>query len=133
MEKAQKRVCPYCGGINNTGIDGLCELTCNQDEVAERWVKAHAYSPTISINTVKPRDTLNDIISGLRWGSLNPTEAHDRILNLGRWKDHTPVNNVEVFEKHFRKGMTNKDFNKFKQDYPTLLQCILNAMDEVNK
>ena len=27
-------------------------------------------------------DTLNDIISGLKWGNLDPIEAHDRILLL---------------------------------------------------
>jgi hypothetical protein len=27
-------------------------------------------------------DTLNDIISGLKWGNLDPTEAHDRVLAL---------------------------------------------------
>ena len=25
-------------------------------------------------------DTLNDIISGLKWGDLDPVEAHDRVL-----------------------------------------------------
>ena len=27
-------------------------------------------------------DTLNDIISGLKWGNLDPVEAHDRVLLL---------------------------------------------------
>lgn len=27
-------------------------------------------------------DTLNDIISGLKWGNLDPIEAHDRVLSL---------------------------------------------------
>ena len=27
-------------------------------------------------------DTLNDIISGLKWGKLEPIEAHDRVLAL---------------------------------------------------
>lgn len=27
-------------------------------------------------------DTLNDIISGLKWGDLDPLEAHDRVLAL---------------------------------------------------
>ena len=27
-------------------------------------------------------DTLNDIISGLKWGDLDPVEAHDRVLAL---------------------------------------------------
>jgi len=27
-------------------------------------------------------DTLNDIISGLKWGDLDPIEAHDRVLAL---------------------------------------------------
>ena len=27
-------------------------------------------------------DTLNDIISGLKWGNLDPIEAHDRVLAL---------------------------------------------------
>ena len=27
-------------------------------------------------------DTLNDIISGLKWGNLDPIEAHDRVLLL---------------------------------------------------
>jgi hypothetical protein len=27
-------------------------------------------------------DNLNDIISGLKWGKLDPIEAHDRVLLL---------------------------------------------------
>lgn len=27
-------------------------------------------------------DILNDIISGLKWGNLDPVEAHDRVLSL---------------------------------------------------
>ena len=27
-------------------------------------------------------DNLNDIISGLKWGKLDPVEAHDRVLLL---------------------------------------------------
>jgi hypothetical protein len=27
-------------------------------------------------------DTLNDIIAGLKWGNLDPVEAHDRVLRL---------------------------------------------------
>ena len=27
-------------------------------------------------------DTLNDIISGLKWGNLDPVKAHDRVLAL---------------------------------------------------
>lgn len=27
-------------------------------------------------------DTLNDIISGLKWGELDPIEAHNRVLAL---------------------------------------------------
>ncbi len=27
-------------------------------------------------------DALNDIISGLKWGKLDPVEAHDRVLLL---------------------------------------------------
>lgn len=27
-------------------------------------------------------DNLNDIISGLKWGKLDPVEAHDRVLAL---------------------------------------------------
>ena len=41
------------------------------------------------------------------------------------------MDNIKIFEKHFRKGMIVKDFEAFKRTHPTLLKCILKAMDEV--
>jgi hypothetical protein len=32
-------------------------------------------------------DTLNDIIAGLKWGKLDPVEAHDRVLCLFNVRD----------------------------------------------
>jgi hypothetical protein len=43
------------------------------------------------------------------------------------------MENLEIFEKHFRRIMFNKDFNSFKRTHPTLLKAVLNAMDEVDK
>jgi hypothetical protein len=40
------------------------------------------------------------------------------------------MENIKILEKHFRKGMINNNFELFKKDYPTLLKCILGAMDE---
>jgi hypothetical protein len=40
------------------------------------------------------------------------------------------MENIKILEKHFRKGMIHKNFDLFKKDYPTLLKCILGAMDE---
>lgn len=37
-----------------------------------------------------------------------------------------------LFEKHFKKGMLNKDFEAFKRSHPTLLRCILSALEEVD-
>jgi len=42
------------------------------------------------------------------------------------------MENIKVFEKHFRKGMAVKDFRAFKRTHPTLLKCILEAMGEVS-
>lgn len=36
----------------------------------------------------------------------------------------------EILEKHFRKGMINKDFNSFKKTHPTLTKCVLDAINE---
>ena len=41
------------------------------------------------------------------------------------------MENIEIFEKHFRKGMVVKDFEDFKRTHPQLLNCILEAMSEV--
>jgi hypothetical protein len=41
------------------------------------------------------------------------------------------MGNIKIFEKHFRKGMINKDFGALKKTHPTLMRCILEAMDEV--
>lgn len=40
------------------------------------------------------------------------------------------MENIKILEKHFRKGMIHNNFDLFKKDYPTLLKCILGAMDE---
>lgn len=40
------------------------------------------------------------------------------------------MENIKILEKHFRKGMIHDNFDLFKKDYPTLLKCILGAMDE---
>jgi hypothetical protein len=37
-------------------------------------------------------DTLNDIISGLKWGNLDPIEAHDRVLLLFNVIGQLPTN-----------------------------------------
>lgn len=41
------------------------------------------------------------------------------------------MENIKLLEKHFIKGMNNKDFEAFQKSHPTLLQVILDAMDEV--
>ena len=41
------------------------------------------------------------------------------------------MNTLKTFEKHFREGMINKDFEAFKKSHPTLLKVILAAMDDV--
>jgi hypothetical protein len=41
------------------------------------------------------------------------------------------MENIKIFEKHFKKGMINKDFESFKKTHPTLIKCILEAMNEV--
>lgn len=41
------------------------------------------------------------------------------------------MENIKIFEKHFRNGMIVKDFEAFKRTHPTLLKCILEAMNEV--
>jgi hypothetical protein len=41
------------------------------------------------------------------------------------------MENIKIFEKHFRKGMINKDFEAFKRTHFSLLKCILEVMNEV--
>lgn len=40
------------------------------------------------------------------------------------------MKNIEIFKKHFKEGMLDANFEKFQQTYPTLIRCILKAMDE---
>lgn len=41
---------------------------------------------------------------------------------------------VEVFEKHFKANMKNKDVESFKRDYPTLyVDVILHAMMDISR
>jgi len=40
---------------------------------------------------------------------------------------------IKVLEMNFKKEMINKDFEAFKRTHPTLLRCILAAMDEFNQ
>jgi hypothetical protein len=42
-------------------------------------------------------DTLNDIISGLKWGNLDPTDAHDRVLRLFNVSDQLPLDFVKWY------------------------------------
>ena len=55
-------------------------------------------------------DTLNDIISGLKWGDLDPVEAHDRVLALFSVSgSYLPkCTRVEVIDKSGR-AYTNYD------------------------
>ena len=55
-------------------------------------------------------DTLNDIISGLKWGDLDPVEAHDRVLALFSFSgSYLPkCTRVEVIDKSGR-AYTNYD------------------------
>lgn len=41
------------------------------------------------------------------------------------------MTNIEIFRKHFIRGMIVKDFGAFQSTHPTLLKCILNAMNEI--
>lgn len=40
-------------------------------------------------------DTLNDIISELKWGNIDPVVAHDRVLKL-----FLPPNNINLFQDY---------------------------------
>ena len=42
-------------------------------------------------------DTLNDIISGLKWGNLDPIEAHDRVLLLFNVSGQLPLDFVKWY------------------------------------
>ena len=45
-------------------------------------------------------DTLNDIISGLKWGNLDPTEAHDRVLTLFSVSHRFTKEDLETIKEH---------------------------------
>lgn len=42
------------------------------------------------------------------------------------------MTNEQIFERHFKEGMIVNDFKAFKKSHPTLLKCILNALNEKN-
>jgi len=42
-------------------------------------------------------DTLNDIITGLKWGNLDPVEAHDRVLRLFNVSGQLPLDFVKWY------------------------------------
>lgn len=43
------------------------------------------------------------------------------------------MENIKIIEKHFKRGMVVNDFTAFKKTHPTLLNCIINAMDELSE
>lgn len=57
----------------------------------------------------------------------------DRLKKLFSPLQSDSVENLQIFEYHFKKGMINKDFEAFKRTHPTLLRVILAAMDEIKK
>jgi enhancing lycopene biosynthesis protein 2 len=64
-------------------------------------------------------DTLNDIISGLKWGNLDPIEAHDRVLTLFSVSQQSePFINFakEVIEYYEQHDIGDEDiYNKAKK------------------
>ena len=52
-------------------------------------------------------------------------------ISIGLITKNYIMENIEIFEKHFRKGMSNKDFASFKRTHPTLLKVVTRAMEEV--
>lgn len=92
-----------------------------------------------------------DFIAGANWQSQQ-TKRPEILSSLGEVWDNDEVfdepqkkgedvkeaaktntmENIKIFEKHFRSGMINKDFVAFQIAFPTLLKCILNAMNEVS-
>ena len=44
-------------------------------------------------------DTLNDIITGLKWGNLDPVEAHDRVLRLFNVSNSVKIALLEQLEE----------------------------------
>lgn len=42
------------------------------------------------------------------------------------------MENIKILERRFEQDMIVKDFEAFKRTHPTLLKCILKAMDEVS-
>ena len=62
-------------------------------------------------------DNLNDIISGLKWGKLDPVEAHDRVLVLVSQQSEPFVNFAkEVIEYYEQYDIGDEDiYNKAKK------------------
>jgi len=64
-------------------------------------------------------DNLNDIISGLKWGKLDPVEAHDRVLLLFNVSQQSePFINFakEVIEYYEQYDIGDEDiYNKAKK------------------
>ena len=54
-------------------------------------------------------------------------------ISIGLITKNYIMENIEIFEKHFKKGMSNKDFASFKRTHPTLLKVVTRAMEEVEK
>ena len=66
-------------------------------------------------------DTLNDIISGLKWGKLEPIEAHDRVLALFSVSNRSKTKRVSSDGVFFRCNNCGHE-PQMKSDTDDLLQ-----------
>ena len=57
-------------------------------------------------------DTLNDIISGLKWGNLDPVKAHDRVLALFGVSDWVAVD--DALPNHGEEVLTITEDNWYR-------------------
>lgn len=55
-------------------------------------------------------DTLNDIINGLKWGKLEPIEAHDRVLALFSVSNRAFVN---VYEDDDGRFISDEEYSSY--------------------
>lgn len=71
--------------------------------------------------------------SYVKWLETELFELGLKNSELKKAKQHSKAELLRLFEKHFKSKMINKDFEAFKKSHPTLLLCVLSALEEVDK
>jgi len=72
------------------------------------------------------KDNLNDVISGLKWGKIQPIEAHDRIERLFQERIIDYNNFLNIITNSYK--VINKE-----EDYKIIFQSIIFEANKIIK